>query len=330
MTDAANINTADQTALDKVFNALAGKLYYSAYKTENNITGLIGISEGLTNVSQLQEMGKITFTGEKGQGTYVRSTLPTEQTTSAFDTPLTGNLLNDWSYAEAGVRQEDGTYVFTKDTTISVANLTNDKSNIVNHYSPISVVEDMKIDAEGHKLTLEMAGEGTKEAFELINRTGKNIQITADKLELTNGGITCFHDGVINLTGNLTGNLPANSKEGILLYDGGKMTVTGETNLKTKQQTVFVNGKEAELNLRGGYISSEDEYALHATNGIINANVVMDNDEISGADTENLVIKGNILIDDGEKMDFDKPRTEINIGLGTKDSSLPRHFCQYF
>lgn len=37
MTDAANINTADQTALDKVFNALAGKLYYSAYKTENNI-----------------------------------------------------------------------------------------------------------------------------------------------------------------------------------------------------------------------------------------------------------------------------------------------------
>lgn len=330
MTDAANINTADQTALDKVFNALAGKLYYSAYKTENNITGLIGISEGLTNVSQLQEMGKITFTGEKGQGTYVRSTLPTEQTTSAFDTPLTGNLLNDWSYAEAGVRQEDGTYVFTKDTTISVANLTNDKSNIVNHYSPISVVEDMEIDAEGHKLTLEMAGEGTKEAFELINRTGKNIQITADKLELTNGGITCFHDGVINLTGNLTGNLPANSKEGILLYDGGKMTVTGETNLKTKQQTVFVNGKEAELNLRGGYISSEDEYALHATNGIINANVVMDNDEISGADTEDLVIKGNILIDDGEKMDFDKPRTEINIGLGTKDSSFHGIFANTF
>ena len=330
MTDAANINTADQTALDKVFNALAGKLYYSAYKTENNITGLIGISEGLTNVSQLQEMGKITFTGEKGQGTYVRSTLPTEQTTSAFDTPLTGNLLNDWSYAEAGVRQEDGTYVFTKDTTISVANLTNDKSNIVNHYSPISVVEDMEIDAEGHKLTLEMAGEGTKEAFELINRTGKNIQITADKLELTNGGITCFHDGVINLTGNLTGNLPANSKEGILLYDGGKMTVTGETNLKTKQQTVFVNGKEAELNLRGGYISSEDEYALHATNGIINANVAKSTTGVITPRNEDLVIKGNILIDDGEKMNFDKPRTEINIGLGTKDSSFHGIFANTF
>ena len=65
--------------LNGTLNGLANKLYYLAYKSgEENLTGYVGIAEGLTSeavnrVITIKKPGKMTFIKETGQGQYVPS-----------------------------------------------------------------------------------------------------------------------------------------------------------------------------------------------------------------------------------------------------------------
>ena len=75
-TDSTGLNTASPQAADKnlvsaTLNALANKLYYTAYKTgEKNLTGKVEIAEGLTASSASKRLETITFSTTSGQGGY--------------------------------------------------------------------------------------------------------------------------------------------------------------------------------------------------------------------------------------------------------------------
>ena len=83
----------------------------------------------------------------------------------------------DQEYIDAHVRQADGTYRFTKDSTINYANTDDEDAGV------ISPTEDVKIDASGHVLTVETKVDGAQKAAAIKN-TGKKLNITADTLRL--------------------------------------------------------------------------------------------------------------------------------------------------
>ena len=75
-TDSAGLNTTSTKATDKnrvsaALDALAKKLYYTAYKTnERNLIGKTEIAEGLTASSATRRIENITFNNATGQGGY--------------------------------------------------------------------------------------------------------------------------------------------------------------------------------------------------------------------------------------------------------------------
>lgn len=110
ITDNANINTADSEQVNKVLNALAGKLYYNAYvNNERNLAGTVSIADGLTasSFSKTYQSGDITFS-ETGQGSYsVEKPVKTE-----FTTPITGSASSDTEYVETvSARMMAATYL---------------------------------------------------------------------------------------------------------------------------------------------------------------------------------------------------------------------------
>ena len=76
-TDNSGLNMTSGKAADKnlvngTLNALANKLYYTAYKNgEKNLTGKVEIAEGLTAQSASKRIENMTFKKENGQGQYL-------------------------------------------------------------------------------------------------------------------------------------------------------------------------------------------------------------------------------------------------------------------
>ena len=120
------INVTDADAVSDSLNALAGKLYYTGYvgQKENNLTGQVQLASGLTGSSQSTELKDITFSEEDGKGSTGSGTIlpPAEQTKDTFTTEITG--LKQSVYMNGGVQKEDNSYIFIKDTTIKVNQMT--------------------------------------------------------------------------------------------------------------------------------------------------------------------------------------------------------------
>ena len=125
-TDSAGLNTeslkaADENLVSAALNALANKLYYTAYATgERNLAGTVEIAEGLTASAASRKTGTITYRTEDGQGSYVYTPaidIPDTQGKTAFTSAITGKEASDTEYTNAGVRKGDGSYVFTKEAS---------------------------------------------------------------------------------------------------------------------------------------------------------------------------------------------------------------------
>ena len=187
-TDNSGLNTeaasgADKKLVDDTLNALANKLWYTAYTTgERNLSGKAEIAEGLTTSAASKRMENITFDMASGQGSYTPAppTPPTppsgEQTKTEFTTRLLGTD-SDQEYIDANVRQADGTYRFTKDSNIRYTNTEDEDAGV------ITPTKDVKIDASGHTLTVETKVDGAQKAAAIKN-TGKKLNIAADTLRL--------------------------------------------------------------------------------------------------------------------------------------------------
>ena len=184
ITDSKGLNVDSSKAADKnlaseTLNALANKLFYTAYKNgETNLAGKVEIAEGLTASSLSKRMEDVTFKKEDGQGQYLYTPAQDEagQTVTEFSRAITGGT--DKLYVDSGVKQADGTYKFTKDSTITIDDKILGETYPVNTDGGDKVI----INAEGKKLTLVSKGKGLRAGIHTLLKSNKKVDITADKL----------------------------------------------------------------------------------------------------------------------------------------------------
>ena len=303
-TDSEGLNTDSQKAVDKnlvseTLNALAKKLYYTAYKTnERNLTGKVEIAESLTASSASKRLENITFDKTTGQGgyTYTQAVDPIgpEQMKTAFTTQILGKA-TDQEYVDANVRLSDGTYHFTKDSSITYQNTST--ANI----GAIKANGDVHIDAEDNVLTVTSGAKtaDVKEAAAIVNDSDKTVEVKAKTLQLT-----------VNDT---TSAAPLERAWGIRMT-GGKTTVEGMTEIDVsgskESKAVEVSGGELTL---GGLkakinVNAADAAALFAQNdGYISVGMDVQNPKA-------VMLDGHILAKDAA--------SKIGVSLRGKDSYL--------
>ena len=243
ITDSKGLNVDSTKAADKnlaseTLNALANKLFYTAYKNgETNLTGKVEIAEGLTASSLSKRMEDVTFKESNGQGQYLytpASDIPEEQTETAFTDTITGVKAKDMKYVNTGVRKEDGTYKFTKDSEITVAA----------GGPAVKVEEDVIIRADGKTLKMKTV-EGSGTVYGINQSTAKKAEITAKNLDVE-----------VTSTSRAEGIHMANSNAAIR----PEMTINGNVNLK-------VSGT---ANTLGAYIQGNSRLTV---NGNVTADV---------------------------------------------------------
>ena len=248
ITDSKGLNVDSSKAADKnlasaTLNALANKLFYTAYKNgETNLAGKVEIAEGLTSSSLSKRMEDVTFKESNGQGQYLytpASDIPEEQTETAFTDTITGVKAKDMKYVNTGVRKEDGTYKFTKDSEITVAA----------GGPAVKVEEDVIIRADGKALKMKTV-EGSGTVYGINQSTAKKAEITAKNLDVE-----------VTSTSRAEGIHMANSNAAIR----PEMTINGNVNLK-------VSGT---ANTLGAYIQGNSRLT-------VNGNVTADIDGHNG------------------------------------------------
>ena len=204
---------ADKNNVSEVLNSLAHKLWYMA--GDSNLKGSVSIAEGLTASSATMKTGNITF-AEGGQGfyDYTPEKDDNEQSATEFNQGIFGKESHDTQYVKGNVLQEDGSYRFTKDSSITI-DAESDYEAIdgsdnaydammmgrpIRARSVIAAITDavgdnIVIDAAGKDLSLSIAGIGTdldddNTAVSLITASGTkdtfaNVTVTAKNLNLS-------------------------------------------------------------------------------------------------------------------------------------------------
>ena len=361
ITDNTGVSMDSEDSVTNVLNALAGKLTYSNFTTdENNLHGYVKIADGLTASSAALKTGDITFNKEDGKGTYVKPAAPVVPSKTEFTTTLTGDTEADTEYAG---NIQDGKYVFAADTTVKA------EAN-----SAVDVKKaPLTIEAGSNKLVLtakkgsfsevvaafnhNVAGTTKITAGELVigvpmeayDRSGLvvkngNVDITAATttvyahadatnpaygiLAQNNGSRVDIH-GNLKLANDSFGPTHGLWAEDATLY-GGKasiINVDGKVDINLKNGNALTAIRTGStVTVGGGNIQiakddSKENYALKADGG--NVNVNMKSNKLSAGKTTT-VIKGNaIAYSEKANSNYDYPDRDsvINIGLSDKDSS---------
>ena len=195
-----------------------------------------------------------------------------EQTATAFTTRLFGTT-SDQEYADAHVRQTDGTYRFTKDSTITYNNTADEDAGVIHP------LEDVKIDASDHVLSVVTNTRDRGNAAAIKN-SGKNLDIKAGTLRLlTNADDKKYLDYVWGLR-NESGTTAVSG-----MTEADAVGYRSARAVEATAGTVTLEGLKAKVNDRG-----DDSMSLLAgTSGQIFVNV---KDAAAGSHTVNLI--GNI------------------------------------
>lgn len=233
--DTSSTKAADKNLVSETLNALAGKLYYLA--KDGKLSAKAALAEGLTASEASLDLKNVTFKESNGQGQYLytpASDIPEEQTETAFTDTITGVKAKDMKYVNTGVRKEDGTYKFTKDSEITVAA----------GGPAVKVEEDVIIRADGKTLKMKTV-EGSGTVYGINQSTAKKAEITAKNLDVE-----------VTSTSRAEGIHMANSNAAIQ----PEMTINGDVNLK-------VSGT---ANTLGAYIQGNSRLTV---NGNVTADV---------------------------------------------------------
>lgn len=360
--DGDSADAKDKVA--NVLNNLAGKLFYKNY-TDSHLSGVVKIAEGLTASSEALKTGDISFSTEDtgtftpGQGYYdYKTSKPGSQITKEFTTAITGDAAADTVYIEKGVLKDDGTYVFTEDSTT----ITPEKHLIAGGaYVPqISAAisgsdetHNVTMDMNGNKLTVDtttdthttgIAAIG-KGVVNINNAGAMSVSATSTKggqtgaLFVNAGGTIQIHnagaDNVLTLRAKSTA--PANaavikSMNGVsgvmsaITVDGLVDVVADKSNASGANEAISAVASKVEIG--GGVIKAINgaEYAIRAygefaskNRGQVNVNVKKDaKGAIIGAGSNTVQLEGNIYLGGG--MDNAGASADVSLGLNTKDS----------
>ena len=360
--DGDSADAKDKVA--NVLNNLAGKLFYKNY-TDGHLSGVVKIAEGLTASSRALKTGDISFstdaTGTKtpGQGYYeYKTSKPGSQITKEFTTAITGDAAADTVYVEKGVLKDDGTYIFTADSTT----ITPEKHLIAGGgYLPqisagISGSDEnhnVTMDMNGNKLTVEtttdthttgIAAIG-KGVVSIKNAGAMSVSATSTKggqtgaLFVNAGGTIQIHnagaDHVLTLRAKSTAPENAaviksmNGVSGVM----SSITVDGLVDILAEKSNASganeaISAVASKVEVSGGVIKAINgaEYAIRAygeyvsnNRGQVNVNVKKDaKGAIIGAGSNTVQMEGNVYLGGG--MDNVGAKADVSIGLNTKDS----------
>ncbi len=347
-----------------VLNNLAGKLFYKNY-TDGHLAGVVKIADGLTASSAALKTGDISFSTEEtgtftpGQGYYdYKTSKPGSQIAKEFTTAITGDAAADTVYIEKGVLKDDGTYVFTADST----NITPEKHLIAGGawLPQISAAisgsdenHNVTIDMNGNKLTVDTATDTHttgiaavgKGVVNINNAGAMSVSATSTKngqtgaLFVNAGGTINIHnagaDNVLTLRANSAA--PANaavikSMNGVsgvmsaITVDGLVDILADKSNASGANEAISAVASKVEIG--GGVIKAINgaEYAISAygefaskNRGQVNVNVKKDAEgSIIGAGNNNVQMEGNVNLGGG--MDSAGASADVSIGLNTKES----------
>ena len=360
--DGDSADAKDKVA--NVLNNLAGKLFYKNY-TDGHLSGVVKIAEGLTASSKALKTGDISFstdqtgTGVAGQGYYAYTTSkPGSQTAKEFTAGITGDASVDTAYADKGVLKDDGTYVFTADSTT----ITPEKHLIAGGaYVPqISAAisgsdekHNVTMDMNGNKLTVDtttdthttgIAAIG-KGVVNIKNAGAMSVSATSTKggqigaLFVNGGGTIQIHnagaDNALTLRAKSTapGNAAViksmNGVSGVM----SSITVDGLVDILADKSGASganeaISAVASKVEIGGGVIKAVNgaEYAIRAygefaskNRGQVNVNVKKDaKGAIIGAGSNHVQLEGNIYLGGG--MDNAGANADVSLGLNTKDS----------
>lgn len=360
--DGDSADAKDKVA--NVLNNLAGKLFYKNY-TDGHLSGVVKIAEGLTASSKALKTGDISFstdqtgTGVAGQGYYAYTTSkPGSQTAKEFTAGITGDASVDTAYADKGVLKDDGTYVFTADSTT----ITPEKHLIAGGawlpqigaaISGSNENHNVTMDMDGNKLTVDTTTDTHTTGIAAIGKGVVNIKnagamsVTATStkggqtgaLFVNAGGTINIHnagaDHVLTLRAKSTA--PANaavikSMNGVngvmsaITVDGLVDVVADKSNASGANEAISAVASKIEVG--GGVIKAINgaEYAIRAygeyvskNRGQVNVNVEKDAEgAIIGAGSNHVQLEGNIYLGGG--MDNAGANADVSLGLNTKDS----------
>lgn len=360
--DGDSADAKDKVA--NVLNNLAGKLFYKNY-TDGHLSGVVKIAEGLTASSAALKTGDISFSTEDtgtltpGQGYYdYKTSKPGSQITKEFTTAITGDAVADTVYIEKGVLKNDGTYVFTADSTT----ITPEKHLIAGGawlpqigaaISGSDEKHNVTMDMNGNKLTVDtttdthttgIAAIG-KGVVNINNAGAMSVSATSTKggqtgaLFVNAGGTINIHnagaDNVLTLRAKSTA--PANaavikSMNGVngvmsaITVDGLVDVVADKSNASGANEAISAVASKIEVG--GGVIKAINgaEYAIRAygefaskNRGQVNVNVKKEaKGAIIGAGSNHVQLEGNIYLGGG--MDNAGASADVSLGLNTKDS----------
>lgn len=347
-----------------VLNNLAGKLFYKNY-TDGHLAGVVKIADGLTASSAALKTGDISFSTEEtgtftpGQGYYdYKTSKPGSQIAKEFTTAITGDAVADTVYIEKGVLKDDGTYVFTADSTT----ITPEKHLIAGGawLPQISAAisgsdenHNVTIDMNGNKLTVDTTTDTHTTGIAAVGKGAVNINnagaMSVSATSTTNGqtgalfvnagGTINIHnagaDNVLTLRANSAA--PANaavikSMNGVsgvmsaITVDGLVDILADKSNASGANEAISAVASKVEIG--GGVIKAINgaEYAISAygefaskNRGQVNVNIKKDAEgAIIGAGNNNVQMEGNVNLGGG--MDSAGASADVSIGLNTKES----------
>ena len=227
----------------QVLQALAGKLTYGSYATDQNLVGSVQIASGLTAGAKTLKSGAVSF-GTDGKGNCVKldgadsPDVPGKPSKTEFSSVITGDTAADTEYAG---NIQDGKYVFGATTTINAA-----AKNAVEVKAPLT------IDAGNNQLVL-MAKQGDYTSATPLFKQAVDgtTSIKAGKLVIKNGPDD-FNErtgmevtkGSVDITGDVDMKLSSLSNAyGVYVKaNGSKVAVHGDLKLADSEQFDSING----------------------------------------------------------------------------------------
>ena len=369
ITDNTGVAMDNKDSVANVLNALAGKLTYSNYVNgENNLTGYVKIADGLTASSAALKSGDITFNKEDGKGSYVAK--PEAPSVKEYKDTLTGFDLIDEAYVDVikdGVykfaqdtkitNQYGMDIVENAQIDASGKTLTLVVDNPADTGAGIKINAGKSLGIKADTLKMELSGkELNTEGLKGINLIKLNTNLTVDgNLDITadgdcntlgvysQGNVVVNGDAKLNVEGHNGGTKYYGASgiyatSGMNNTKGGSVTVNGNVDFQGNANGLFANSGGAVVTVKGGSIvvdaEQEMDYAaIRAEDGTVNMNVVRNEaGKVTGADNNDVNIKGNVVLSTGAANASDIHGTEsaINLGLTTAKSNLTGVVANYY
>ena len=305
ITNSEGVNMKSDDSVANVLNALAGKLTYSNFANEKNLTGFVKIADGLTASSKELKKGDIAFSTEDGKGSLKKEDVKPEPpipepSVKEYTNTLTGADYIDAAYADV---IKDGVYTFTQDTKIT------------HKQYGIELMENAQINAEGKTLTLNVQdvtgvpGAGIKiddaKANTLDIKAG-TVKMNLDGSKVGNGGLKGVNITVGTAKLTVDGNMDITvngDNDTIGIYNRGNVVVNGDVKLNVDGN----NGGWEYYGASGLYATS----SMGSSNGgniTINGNIdFQGNANGLYANAGGSVINvngGNIIVKEGQTQEY--------------------------